>query len=77
MKTIIRTDEELRNIVNNNPFIKQANIEIDKLYITLMVEIPDPSIGQMKVSVLKSTLVLLKRKSKTLHRSCPRPPVLS
>ena len=43
-KTIIRTNEELRNIVNNNPFTKQVNIEIDKLYITLMVEIPDPSI---------------------------------
>ncbi|MGV8984522.1 DUF1697 domain-containing protein [Clostridium sp.] len=43
VKTIIRTDAELRNIVDNNPFINQANIEIDKLYITLMVEIPDQS----------------------------------
>lgn len=43
VKTIIRTEEELRNIVNNNPFSKQQNIEIEKLYITFMVDIPEPS----------------------------------
>lgn len=44
VKTIIRTEEELRNVVNNNPLAKQANIEIDKVYITFMVDIPEPSI---------------------------------
>ncbi|MGH4121886.1 MAG: DUF1697 domain-containing protein [Clostridium sp.] len=43
VKIIIRTEEELRNIVNNNPFSKQENIELDKLYITLMLDIPEPS----------------------------------
>ncbi|MBU3144922.1 DUF1697 domain-containing protein [Clostridium sp. CF012] len=43
VKAIIRTEDELRNIVNNNPFTKQENIELDKVYITLMVDIPQPS----------------------------------
>lgn len=43
IKTIIRTDEQLRNIVNNNPFMKESNIDIDKLHITFMLDIPEPS----------------------------------
>lgn len=43
IKIIIRTDEELRNIVNNNPFVKEPNIELDKLYVTLMLDIPETS----------------------------------
>lgn len=43
VKTIIRTEEELRNIVNNNPFTKQENIELDKVYLTFMVDVPQPS----------------------------------
>ena len=43
VKTIIRTDEELRSIVANNPFVKEPNIELDKLHVTFMLDIPDPS----------------------------------
>jgi uncharacterized protein (DUF1697 family) len=43
VKIIIRTDNELRDIFNNNPFVKQSNIEIDKLYVTLMLDMPEPS----------------------------------
>lgn len=43
VKTIIRTDEELRNIVNNNPFVKGPNIEFDKLHVTFMLDKPEPS----------------------------------
>lgn len=43
VKIIIRTDEEFRNIVNNNPFLKEPNIELDKLHVTLLSDIPDPS----------------------------------
>ncbi|MBU3198487.1 DUF1697 domain-containing protein [Clostridium estertheticum] len=44
VKIIIRTEEELINIVNNNPFVDDPNIEIDKLYVTFMVDIPDPNL---------------------------------
>lgn len=43
VKTIIRTNEELRDIVNNNPFVKEPNIELDKLHVTIMLDIPEPS----------------------------------
>jgi uncharacterized protein (DUF1697 family) len=43
VKTIIRTGEEFINIVNNNPFVKEPGIELDKLHVTLMLDIPDPS----------------------------------
>lgn len=42
VNTIIRTDEELRNIINNNPFLKEPNVEIDNLYVTFILDIPDP-----------------------------------
>jgi uncharacterized protein (DUF1697 family) len=43
VKAIIRTDEEFRNLVNNNPFVKEPNVELDKLYVTFMLDIPEPS----------------------------------
>jgi len=41
VNTIIRTDEELRNIINNNPFVKDPNVESENLYVTFMLDIPD------------------------------------
>lgn len=43
-KTIIRTAEELRSIIDNNPFIKEPDIELDKLHVTLMIDVPAPNI---------------------------------
>lgn len=43
VKVIIRTDEELRDIANNNPFLKEPNVELDKLYVTFMLDIPETS----------------------------------
>lgn len=40
---VIRTDEELRNIINNNPLVKDPNVEFDNLYVTFMLDIPDSS----------------------------------
>ena len=37
---IIRTKEEIQNIVQENPFLKEKNIEIDKLHVTFLSEIP-------------------------------------
>lgn len=41
---IIRTKDEFKNIVNNNPFINESNIELDKLYVTFMLVIPDANL---------------------------------
>ncbi len=47
VKTIIRTAEEIRCIINDNPFTKEPNIEIDKLHLTLLIDIPDSSIVEL------------------------------
>lgn len=38
---IIRTMDELENIVKGNPFIKEPDIELDKLHVTFLADIPD------------------------------------
>lgn len=43
VNVIIRTDEELRNIINNNPFVKKHDIEFDKLYVTIMLDKKEPN----------------------------------
>ena len=43
VKTIIRTENELEGIINNNPFVKEPNIEFDKLHVTLLVDIIEAS----------------------------------
>jgi len=47
VNTIIRTDEEFRKIINNNPFVKDSNVEIDNLYVTFMLDIPDSSLVEL------------------------------
>lgn len=37
---IIRTKEELQKAIEHNPFLKQKNIEVDKLHITFLSEQP-------------------------------------
>ena len=44
IKIFIFTKEELGNIVNNNPFVKEPNIELDKLHVTIMLDIPEPNL---------------------------------
>jgi len=41
VKIIIRTDYELRDLVNTNTFIKEPDIKLDQLYVTFMSDIPD------------------------------------
>jgi uncharacterized protein (DUF1697 family) len=38
---IIRTESELKDIVNNNPFIEENRTEIDKFHVTFLKEKPD------------------------------------
>ena len=41
VNVIIRTEEELEDIINSNPFIKNQDIQIDKLHVTFLKELPD------------------------------------
>lgn len=38
VKIVLRNQEELQSIINNNPYSKEENIEIDKLHVTLFKE---------------------------------------
>lgn len=44
VNVIIRTDDELENIVSLNPFVGKNGIELDKLHVTFLTDIPDPEI---------------------------------
>jgi uncharacterized protein (DUF1697 family) len=39
---IIRTADDMEKIIGNNPFIKDPDIEIDKLHATLLLEASEP-----------------------------------
>jgi uncharacterized protein (DUF1697 family) len=41
VNVIIRTEGEFENIINDNPFIKDANIDFDKLHVTFLHDRPD------------------------------------
>jgi len=44
VKAVVRREDEFRKIVNNNPFLNEPGIEIDKLHVVLMENIPDPEL---------------------------------
>lgn len=44
IETIVRTKEELINIISNNPLLMEVNIEIDKLHVTLLISKPEEAI---------------------------------
>ena len=46
INVIIRTENELENIIKNNPFVKDANIQHDKLHVTFLSNMPDSEIIQ-------------------------------
>jgi len=41
VNVIIRTKDELEKIISNNPFLKKPQIEIDKLHVTFLSDLPD------------------------------------
>jgi len=42
---IIRTRQELEKIINNNPLIGRADVALDKLYVTFLVDPPDEMVA--------------------------------
>jgi uncharacterized protein (DUF1697 family) len=41
VKTIILTKDELENIIINNPLVEESDIEVEKLHVTLLSDIPE------------------------------------
>jgi len=41
---IIRTQQELERILEHNPLIHEQDVAIDKLYVTFLLDAPDPSV---------------------------------
>ncbi|MDI6723868.1 MAG: DUF1697 domain-containing protein [Methanobacterium sp.] len=44
VNVIIRTENELEDIIKSNPFIKEDDVEIDKLHVTFLQDIPDKKV---------------------------------
>lgn len=44
VNTIVRSGVEIEDIIKSNPFIKEENVEIDKLHVTFLKELPQASI---------------------------------
>jgi uncharacterized protein (DUF1697 family) len=38
---LIRTKDELARVIENNPFVKQKGIDVDKLHVTFLSDLPD------------------------------------
>jgi uncharacterized protein (DUF1697 family) len=51
VKAIVRTEDKFERIINNNPFINEPNINIDKLHVTFLLDIP--RLSQVSVSDIK------------------------
>ena len=39
---IIRTSDEMRQVLSSNPFVKEKGIDMEKLHVTFLQEEPDP-----------------------------------
>jgi len=44
VSVIIRTKAEIEQVIKNNPFLKDKKVEIDRLYVTFLSDIPDNNI---------------------------------
>lgn len=55
VKVTIRTQEEIKRIIKNNPFLKRKTIEIERLHVIFLSEKPDPAlIKNLKVNKKES-----------------------
>jgi uncharacterized protein (DUF1697 family) len=70
VKTIVRTSDELMEIINNNPFTKEQNVEFDKLHITLLSEEPEPTLVSA-LNINKEKNEIFKVISREVYLYCP------
>lgn len=70
VSVIILESNELDAIVNNNPFIKEPEIEHDKLHITFLSELPD-DLAVLKLEVKKEDNEKFLIDKKAIYLYCP------
>ena len=55
VKVMIRTPEEIKRIIKNNPFLKRKAIDIERLHVVFLSEKPEPAlIKDLKVNKKES-----------------------
>ena len=65
---IIRTSDELKNSISQNPFVKEKNIDLKKLHVTFLSETPDKEkIEQIKQAYYLPDRFAIKGKEIYLH----------
>jgi uncharacterized protein (DUF1697 family) len=68
---IIRTQKEMKAIVEQNPFLKDKNMELDKLHVTYLSETPSTE-NLAKISAYNSASDLFIIKDKEVYLHCPK-----
>ncbi len=67
---IIRSVEELKKVISTNPFLKENNIDIERLYVTFLSEIPiKTNMEGIKVPGVSSDRFVINNKEVFLY--CP------
>ncbi|MFL0267373.1 DUF1697 domain-containing protein [Candidatus Clostridium radicumherbarum] len=69
VETIVRTMEELINIISNNPLLVEANIEIDKLHVTLLLNKPEEAIESLNLKKEENEKYIIR--GKEIYLYCP------
>jgi uncharacterized protein (DUF1697 family) len=68
---IILTKEEIQSIVESNPFLKEKNIELDKLHITFLAEMPTKeNLSKIAEYNYEPDVFIIQNKAVYLH--CPK-----
>ncbi len=70
VSVIIRKNKEIKNIIENNPFIKSGNNETERMYVTFLESVPDKN--KMKGLIpSKKTKDEFKIIGKEIYLYCP------
>jgi uncharacterized protein (DUF1697 family) len=68
---IILTKEDIQSVIENNPFLKEKNIELDKLHITYLAETPTTeNLSKINEYNYAPDVFIVKNKAVYLH--CPK-----
>ncbi|MGB9978646.1 DUF1697 domain-containing protein [Methanobacterium sp.] len=70
VNAVIRTKDELEDIVKGNPFIKESDIELDKLHVTFLSDTPD-SKAALDLDIVKAENEKFEINGREVYLYCP------
>ena len=70
VKVVLRTTDELANIVRKNPFVNEPKVELDQLHVTFMRDIIEPKEATC-INVIKEENERFIISSKEVYLYCP------